>query len=494
MQKTWHQRKSIRDLRLAGMIFALAFASAFAIVAVPSAEAQTFATVHEFDDSDGSNSYAGLVQGTDGNLYGTTSEGGANDNSSCTGDAAGCGTVFKITPSGTLTTLYSFCSQANCIDGAEPIAGLIQASNGNFYGTTFTGGANACLYGGCGTVFEITPGGKFATLHSFCSLPACADGGIPEAGLIQGTDGNLYGTTSGLQGTPGTIFKMSLSGKLTTIYTFDGTNGIQPTGTLIQASNGNFYGTTYGGDPYGTIFKMTPAGVVSTLYSFSLTDGLSPYAGLIQAANGLLYGTTVQGGAGTACSFGCGTVFAINATTGSLTTLHSFNSTDGYGPFGGLVQGTDGNFYGTTSGGGTADNGTVFKISAGGTFATLHSFEHSDGDEPYSSLLQSTNGSFYGTTEFGGAHNGTIFSLGVGLGPFVTTQPASGKVGAAVKILGSNLTGATSVTFNGVAATFTLASKTEITTTVPAGAITGTVEVTIPKGTLKSNTKFRVAP
>ncbi len=225
--------------------------------------AQTFTSLLSFDDTDGAYPEAGLVQATDGNLYGTTYEGGANN----------YGTVFKITPSGTLTTLYSFCSPVGCPDGdgANPLAGLLQATNGNLYGTTSGGGTNSE-----GTVFEITPAGELTTLYSFCSQVGCTDGGNPYAGLLQATNGDLYGTTyGGGAGIRGTVFKITPSGMLTTLYSFcqqggGCSDGASPAAGLVQATNGNFYGTTqYGGvDGYGTVFKITPSGTLTTLHSF----------------------------------------------------------------------------------------------------------------------------------------------------------------------------------------------------------------------------------
>jgi uncharacterized repeat protein (TIGR03803 family) len=198
-------------------------------------------TLHSFSGTDGSSPYAGLVQGTDGNFYGTTSAGGAG--------LVGAGTVFKITPSGALTTLYSFCPQAGCSDGNGPIAGLVEASDGNFYGVT---------YNGPSTLFKVTPDGAFTALYTFCPGGNCADGISPEGGLVQGTDGSLYGiarfggigyTIGGTGG--GTIFKVSLSGTFTKIYSFCSqslcTDGSQPIGALIQGTDGNFYGTTWAG-------------------------------------------------------------------------------------------------------------------------------------------------------------------------------------------------------------------------------------------------------
>jgi uncharacterized repeat protein (TIGR03803 family) len=457
------------------------------------APAQTFTTLATFNGTNGAQPYAGLVQGINGSFYGTTFGGGANS----------LGTVFEITAGGTLTTLYSFCSQTNCTDGSGPFAGLVQASDGSLYGTTYYGGA----YGyGFGTVFKITPGGTLTTLHSFAGtvLGATGDGAYPRGGLIQATDGNFYGTTSGGGvADSGTVFEITAGGTLTTLYSFcslaDCADGSGPDVGLVQAGDGSFYGTTDSGGTHGggTVFQISAAGNLTTLYSFcsqtNCTDGGYPNAGLVQGADGNFYGTTDEGGA-----HGEGTVFQISAA-GSLTTLYSFCSqtscTDGGYPNAGLVQATDGNFYGTTMNGGTTDYaGTVFEITAGGTLTTLYSFcsqtNCTDGSDPYAGLVQATDGNLYGTT--GGYAYGTVFSLSVGLGRFVETQPTSGPVGSAVNILGTNLMDATSVTFNGTAAAFTVVSSSEIETTVPVGASTGAVRVTTPSGTLNSNVAFRV--
>jgi len=415
--------------------------------------AQTFTTLFSFDVTDGKTPYAGLVQAINGDLYGTTYAGGANN----------AGTVFKITPSGTLTTLYSFCAQSGCTDGGSPLAGLVQAPNGDFYGTTGTGGNTNCFGGGCGTVFKITPTGMLTTLYSFCAQSGCMDGANPYAGLVQATNGDFYGTTCGSGPTcdgggsgPGTVFKITPSGTLTTLYSFCSqtgcTDGEYPIAGLVQATNGDLYGTTWGGgaNDLGTIFKITPSGTLTTLYAFcaqsGCTDGGNPGAGLVQATNRDLYGTTEELGA--------------NGT------------------------------------------GTVFKITPSGTFTTLYSFCSqggfpvcTDGANPFAGLVQDTNGDFYGTTYAGGASGwGTVFSLSVGLGPFVETQTASGKVGAVVEILGTALARATSVSFNGAAAGFTVVAPSLIAARVPPGATTGTVQVVTPSGTLSSNVPFRVLP
>jgi uncharacterized repeat protein (TIGR03803 family) len=495
MKKTPQYRNWISRMLLPVASAALALAAMLlpAVITTQSAQAQTFTTLHSFDGTDGENPYyAGLVQATNGNLYGTTYGGGAN----------GYGTVYKITPGGTLTTVYNFCSQSGCVDGASPAAGLILATNGNFYGTTHSGGVT-----GVGTVFKITPSGTLTTLYSFCPQGAgCTDGQDPITGLIQATDGNFYGVTGyGGAYTLGSVFKITPSGTLTTLYSFcsggvdNCTDGDLPFAALVQATNGNLYGAASGGgaDNNGTIFEITTSGALTTIHSFDSTDGSGPLAALVQATDGNLYGTTVEGGA-----TDVGTVFKITPS-GTLTTLYNFCSlsgcADGENPSAALVQATNGRFYGTTATYGTLFEGTIFEITSTGTLTTLYNFCCMNGANPYAALVQDTNGRFYGTTNREGlgvcpSGCGTVFGLSVGLGPFVETLPASGRVGAAVKILGTSLTGATSVTFNGTAATFTVVSSSEITTTVPAGATSGKVKVVTSSGTLTSNVKFRVTP
>lgn len=492
------------------MPLGLATVLVLAVITIQSAQAwTTFTTLYSFcsqtncTDGSGPN---GLIQGTDGNLYGTTADGG----SAC----PACGTVFKITLSGLLTTLHSFCAEPGCADGQIP-TGLIQAIDGTFYGTSVNGGN----HGNNGTVFQITAGGTFTTRGMYAGTR------YPDRPLIQVSDGNFYGNSSGGGHTfEGAVYKITPAGKLGTLYSFclqaGCPDGNLPNG-LIQATDGQFYGTTAEGGANtsscdvacGTVFKLTPGGELTTLYSFcakgGCADGVFPLESLVQASDGNFYGTTSEGGANTtSCYNGCGTVFKITPT-GTFTTLYSFcsqtNCTDGSEP-GSLIQGTDGNLYGGTGAGGNNGGncpsangcGTIFKITRGGTFTTLHRFCSKSGcpdGEGAFALIQYTNGTFYGVTGGGGANKeGTIFRFSEGLGAFVKTQTASGTVGAAVTILGTDLTGATSVTFNGTAAAFSIVSASEITTTVPSGATTGFVEVTTPGATLKSNTKFRVTP
>jgi uncharacterized repeat protein (TIGR03803 family) len=460
----------------------------FLAVAIPLS-AQTFTALYTFADPNGASPDAGLVQGADGNFYGTTEFGGAT----------GFGRVFRITPGGTVTTLYSFCGRPACTGGASPVAALVQAADGDFYGTTWAH-----------TVFKITPAGTLTTLYSFCSQSQRTDGDYPHAGLVQAASGELYGTTDtgGANGRR-TVFKMTPGGTLTTLYSFCSqshcTDGYGPTAGLVQAGSGDFYGTTSGGvqESHGTVFKITSRGTLTTLYRFcaqtGCPDGENPYAGLVHAANGDFYGTTVNGGA----PANRGTVFKITSG-GALTTLYSFcaqsGCADGENPVGGLVPGTDGNLYGTTSSGGTY-GGTVFRTTPDGVLTTLYTFCSqitpagcTDGAAPYGALTQATNGDFYGTTFHGGDHAGTVFSVSVGLGPFVRTLPVSGQAGIGIRILGTNLTGATSVRFDGAEAIFKVISSSEIAAYVPADASSGDVQVVTPGGTLSSNVPFRVLP
>ncbi len=467
-----------------------------------SATAQTFSVLDSFNGADGSNPFTGLIQGIDGNLYGTALNAGANGQG---------GTVYKITPSGSLTTLYSFCAQPGCTDGGGMWAGLTQATNGNLYGTTAGWGAN----GQGGTIFKITLSGTMTVLYSFCSQSACTDGGEPFAPPVEGVDGNFYGTTIAGGANPngscdingqngcGTIYKITPGGTFTTLHTFcsngDCTDGIYPWGALVRANDGNFYGGAAGGGVYGqgTIFKITPGGTLTTLHQFTWADGSSPQQPMIQATDGNLYGATNGGG-----SHNSGTLFKMSPS-GTLTTLYNFCSlngcTDGIGPRGALVQANDGNFYGTTLYGGADGAGTIFQITPSGTLTTLYTFcpgnNCAGGADPYPALVQDTNGAFYGTTAFDGAYGqGTIFRLYTGLGPFVSFISDLGKVGQPIGILGRGFTGTTGVSFNGTPAAFTVKSNAFLTATVPTGATTGFVTVTTPSGTLTSNQQFTIKP
>ena len=495
------------------VLISFAFFVATAIVS----SAQTFTTLLNFNGGNGSSPGDSIIQGTDGNFYGVTTYGGSK---TC---SKGCGTVFGITPKGQISTV-----KFNGSSGVAPVGGVLQSTNGNFYGTTYSGGTTEN-----GIVFEVASGGTLSTLHNF----DLKDGSSPNSPLIEGFDGGLYGTTFGQSGSNGTVFKITPAGALTTLYAFCAdkyprcSDGARPEGGLLLAPNGNFYGvTTNGGtgpfctaavDGCGTVFELTPTGTLTTLYNFcsqtACADGSYPIGGLVQGPNGNLYGTTEWGGTNpciiVSIDYGCGIVFELTPQ-GQFTNLHNFcseiNCADGSYPENTMVLGTDGDLYGTATNGaltycvdGGSGCGTIFRITKGGTFAILHTFSGGDGGSP-DGLVQSTNGSFYGTTTEGGVNFcgvlglnfgcGTFFSLDVDLGPFVHPLLNFGSVGSTVEILGTNLTGATGVTFNGSSASFTVASSSYIEASVPTGATTGTVEVTTPSGTLSSNVPFQVLP
>jgi uncharacterized repeat protein (TIGR03803 family) len=464
-----------------------AFAAAVLLLVASPASTQTFSLLVSFDGTNGMFPLAPLTQAMDGDYYGSTYSGGDTDLPN--------GTLFKITSAGGFTSVYSYCGPTSCPDGSIPAAPMILEADGNLYGTTEYGGAN-----GGGTAFRLSPATGVPTIfYNFCSPPHCGDGYVPN-GLILATDGNFYGTTGFTDRVqnPGTVFRLTPGGVLTTLYTFcretGCTDGWIPFAGLVQATDGNLYGTTYngGGCNVGTFFKVTLAGAFTSLHSFCYSDGAVP-SGLLQAASGELVGTTQSSGANDG-----GTVFEIT-TTGTVTTLYNFCALSGCAdgsapsPYAALIQATDGNFYGTTGAGGSSNDGTVFKMTPAGVLTTLHSFDGSDGAGPAAELVQATAGNFYGTTNGGGSlGDGTVFALGTGLGAFVKTAPTVGHVGAHVVILGNNLASTISVTFNGTAATFTVVSPGAIRTSVPTGATTGSVQVTTASGTLTSNVPFRV--
>jgi uncharacterized repeat protein (TIGR03803 family) len=449
-------------------------------------QAPIFKTLVNFDGTNGANPDRPPIQGTDGNLYGTAA-GGQNDE----------GVLFKMTRAGTLTLLYSFCTEKKCIDGGPDGLGL--GADGNFYGETAHGALNH------GAIFKFKGKGTPKILHNFDNT----DGTGPTDRMVQVGDGDFYGTTpyggnlNGCFGNGcGTVFKMTPGGKLTTLYDFCSqtgcTDGAVIYTSLARGNDGDFYGSTWGGGAAnaGTVFKITSTGKLTTLYTFCVIyypfcgDGINPI-GPVLGDDGNFYGTTASGG-----SYGEGSVFQITPSR-TLSTIYSFCTRlackDGADARSGIILGSDGNFYGTTYYGGANNEGTVFKITPEGVLTTLHSFDGTDGYDPIGVLFQATNGLFYGQTTMGGSGGqGTIFSVNVHLHAFVETAPTSGKVGTKVIILGNKLKGATSVTFNRAAAIFKIVSDTEITTSVPTGATTGKVQVVTPSGTLNSNVNFQV--
>jgi uncharacterized protein (TIGR03437 family) len=384
-----------------------------------AAQAQTPSILLNFNKDEG-HPYS-LVQGADGNFYVSTSK----------------GLILKITPAGSLFQLYNFAeSFVNGVvpDSAPfPAYSMLQASDGNFYG--LTGG---CESDGC--LFEMTPAGVVTILYNF----SVTNFSLLNP-LIQGADGNFYGTaeyggstTTQLSFGDGTVFKITPTGTLTTLYNFTGPDGSNPGTGLVQGSDGNFYGTTqYGGanncqsdgtPGCGTIFKITPTGVLTTLHSFSVTDGANPDANLVQGVDGNFYGTTPEGGSGncqSAYNNGCGTVFKITPQ-GTFTLLHNFDIVDGTQPEGALIQAAGGNFYGHTVFGGAGacthssstsspGCGTIFQMTPQGALTTLYSFPVPAGGAPDPvGLILGSDGNLYGTTADDGTFGaGTLFEFSI---------------------------------------------------------------------------------
>jgi uncharacterized repeat protein (TIGR03803 family) len=487
--RSGQERRFMRSTKPSLTLYAAVAVAAITFGLAVCAQAQTFTSLANFNGGNGQEPFYGsMVQATNGNYYGTTHQGGKN----------GGGNVFEVTPAGKLSTIYSFCAQTNCTDGEDPWSALLLGSDGNFYGTTNIGGSTD----DAGTVFKMTIGGKITTLYNFCSA-GCSSSGEYPVGLVEASNGNYYGATSNSgANNGGTLFEVSSTGTFKLVYSFCArkgcADGSYPLSGPMQAINGTLYGTTNTGGSHGdgVVYEITTAGLFKVLYNFcsqtGCADGQSPLGGLTQDSKGNLYGTTYWGGA-----YGYGTVFEITPTN-EFIVLHSFDSTDGANPVAPPLQASDGNFYGTTGVGGISNGGTIYEITSAGVFSSLYSFCTASScvsDEPGYALAQATNGEFLGATIYGGTSGyGTVYTYATGLGAFVKTVPVAAKAAARVIILGNGLTGSTSVTFNGTAATFTVVSNTEITATVPTGATTGAVEVTTPSGTLKSNPAFQVLP
>lgn len=401
---------------------------------------------------------AGLLQGPDGNFYGVASGGGSSGTDFCQPiqGVFGCGTIFRLTPSGQFTLLYSFCGGNGCgllaTDGADPRGRLALGPDGNLYGTTQQGGYYNGVYNS-GTIFRISLSGAYQIMHIFSGNSGTGDGAGPAGGLTLGSDGSFYGTTQagGTSGN-GTVFKMDLAGNVTILYSFlsDDPNGNDPFGSLIQASDGNFYGTCDlgGTNGAGTVFRISTSGHLTKVYDFATGSvGSHPQAGVIQASDGNLYGTASYGGGDLG-----GTIYQV--TLGGVATLAaSFGGASGYGPVGALVQGSDGNLYVTApNGGGNNSNGVPDQ----------------------------------GTID--------VFTAGLplpkpGILGFV---PASGSAGTKVTIGLGPYIGATAVKFNGTPGTFKVTGSEFITATVPAGATTGPISITTPGGMVTSKQKFIV--
>lgn len=444
------------------------------LIAASEAGAQVVRDVISFTGQNESGDPAAPpAQGRDGKLYGTSPN-----------PLGFSGSDFSLSTTGVMHVIHSFGSEAG---GVNPFAGLTLGTDGNFYGATAAGGTSAY-----GVLYRLGPLGTFTILHNFLGG---SDGSSPTSAPIEGSDGSFYGTTAGNAGNPPTIYKYTPSaGTLTTLYVFDSIHGIDVWAGLLQGSDGYLYGIARSGGAhnFGTAFKLDTSGKMLFSYSFpGGSGGRVPQGPLVEATDGNFYGTTELGGS--TQQSGYGTVFKMNKK-GSVSILFSFDpSTTAYNPLGGVVQGTDGYLYGTLSLS-TQNEGALFRISLGGQYQQLYRFPQAVGSGIGSALLQDTNGLFYGSAEYGGAYGyGAVYSLNMGLAPFITFVQHTGKVGHTAQILGQGLTGATSVTFNGVPATsFSVKSDTYMTAVVPSGATTGTVTVTTPSGTLNGNRSFRI--
>jgi uncharacterized repeat protein (TIGR03803 family) len=444
--------------------------SGLGLVGTPPCSAQTVITeLYSFKGKPSSSGPDGvmLAQGRDGSLFGTTVVGGSSND----------GTVFRLTTTGGFKLLYSFVDTDD-----DPTGGLTLGLDGNYYGTTYKGGSAKL-----GTLYKITPSGAYSQLGNFGGT----NGAYPYVPPIQASDGNFYGTTSGSDGAA-TIYRYKPAGKFFTIFAPTAAEGQYIDTGLVQGSDGNLYGTAdaSSANACGTIFELTLNGTLLSNYVFPGTPGgCVPTGTLIQATDGNFYGVTTMGG-----SANLGSVFKLDQG-GNVTTLYSFQAASGYNPvFAGLTEGTDGNLYGTTTAGGTSGFGTLFTITTAGTYTVLANFT-SETQFPYGALLQDTNGLFYGTSSSGGQFDaGSVYSFDVGLAPFVTFVLPVGKVGLSAEILGQGFSGTTAITFNGVPATsFKVGSDTFLTAIVPGGAATGPVVVTTPTGILTSDKNFQTS-
>ncbi len=448
-------------------------------------QAQILHTVGAFSGPNGYGPYSSVVQGPDGNFYGTTSSGG-NDTQS--------GTFFRLTPSGKITDLYNFCSLAKCADGTNPISAPVVGTDGNLYGVAAGGSSNAGIF------YRVTLDGELTTVFTFCATTRpCTEGAGPN-GIFLGGDGNFYGTTGGggNAANGGTIFSISPTGQFTLLYTFcsrtpNCLDGSGPYYAPILGSDGNIYGVTYGGGSMkgGVLYELTPSGTYTVLYNFCFTgEGCSgvgePYS-VVRDANGNFFGTTVYNVINNRLEYGG--VFEFTSTN-QLLVLHNFDDYNDW-PYIGVTLANDGNVYGVF-GYDTKASGSIFKVTPAGVYSRVYSF-FGTAAPPIGPLFQGTDGSLYGVTPYGPDNfDGEVFRFSNGLSPLVETVPVMGPVGQSILILGNGLTGSTGVSFNGVAAAFRVESDTYISATIPVGATTGVVSVVTPSRTLNGYPQFVV--
>jgi uncharacterized repeat protein (TIGR03803 family) len=423
-----------------------------------------------------------LVQASDGNFYGTNSLGG-DDHHGCVN---GCfGTVFKLTPAGQLSVLYTFTGSS----GTFPLFGLIEGRDGYLYGTTNQGG------NGGGTIFRIGKSGGFTLLHNFCATAGCPDGSAPLV-LVQGRDGNIYGGTQGggVNGT-GVVFQMTPTGAYTVLHAMDasGSEGCSTEG-VTQASDGNLYGVNgYCGAGGGTIFRLTTSGALTVIHTFagSPGDGSNPWAPPTEATDGNLYGTTVGGGAN-----GQGTVYGISFA-GEYHILYSFSGIDGSQVWAPVVQASDGNLWGATLLGGMGNSGTVFALSTSGVLIQNLQLDYFAYGCCSYGLLQGSGGKIYVAGSGGGTYGeGDVFTVDAGLAApkpqIARFVPKAGAVGSPVLIGGSHFIGTVRVLFNGVSTLYRADNAGYITAIVPAGASSGHITVATPAGHSVSAGVFQV--
>jgi uncharacterized repeat protein (TIGR03803 family) len=455
-------------------------AGIFLVAIAIAAPAQTVSTIYKFSSGTNPNLPAGVMaQGQDGNFYGITLSGGT----------ANQGVIYKISSEGVITSLYSMGQS----DGTT-CSGLTLGTDGNFYGTCHNGGANDY-----GTLFKVTSAGVLTVLHNFAAQGSTSDGCEPLAPPIQASNGDLYGTTSFCGANNyGTVYKLTLAGAYSLLYSFQGPpdDTVLPLG-LIEGTDGDLWGLGNGwiiSD--GGVFKITLAGKESLVYTFKGDpDGASPYTNLIQGSNGDFYGTTEEGGSAQE-----GTIFEVTAG-GKETVLYSFpNQTDGAYPSLPLTQGPNGLLFGAATdcaGGGCAQAG-LFDITTKGMYKNLYLYPLvcSNCGQPEAPLLLSTNGAFYSTTEQGGAGVGSFYSLNNGYSPFISlVNVTSGVEGAQVQILGQGFSSSSVVKFGGTEATTTkLTGTTYILATVPTGALTGDISVTTGSTVLSTTASYKITP
>ncbi len=504
-------------------------------------DGSNFLVLHTFatDGHEGDNNGSGVIVAADGSLIGTRYAGGSISRNT--------GTIFGVNKDGTGFHLVYDLS-AGRVEGFNTYSGLVRGSDGNFYGVTRYGG-----WYDDGTLFKMTPAGVVTVLHNFAA--GASDGDQPFATLVQDSSGNFYGSTYyGGTYNEGTVFQLKANGTYTLLYVFGQTGGSYIPSSLLVGADGLLYGTSYYGGQYnnGAVFRLTLDGYETVIHSFKggTTEGQYANSGLLQLADGTLYGTTFNGGTNNQ-----GTVYKLNVGGSGFATLHSFTAaTDGANPDAGLILGTDGKLYGTTSVSGPANGGTLYNIATngsgyhvvhqfgastdgsspnqvmqatdgrlygtantggpnsvgtawrmtttGGSFTVLNAFINNgtQGYNPGSPLLEAPDGNVYGTTYAGGplpfpgtTVGGTVFSLNTLLPIITAFTPAHGAAGTLVTITGTNFIAPVTVKFGPVPGpNVTVVSSTKLTVKVPAGAVTARITVTTSKGTATSTTQFAV--